>query len=66
MYKYIETEEVMSTVLKSSVNDQTTRSFPNDFHPDIKKQRILRVCNLPQDIRALTEGNKHFISVVKL
>lgn len=63
MYKYIETEDVTLTVLKSSVNDQTTRSFPNGFHPDIKKQRILRVCNLPQDIKTLAEGKKTFYFV---
>ncbi|XP_054267826.1 2-phosphoxylose phosphatase 1-like [Macrosteles quadrilineatus] len=56
MYKYMETQDVTLTVLKNSVNDQTTRSFPSNPHPDIKTQRVLRMCNLPQEIRTVSEG----------
>ncbi|XP_046672374.1 2-phosphoxylose phosphatase 1 isoform X1 [Homalodisca vitripennis] len=56
MYKYMETKDVTLTVLKNSKSDQTTRSFPNSVHVDIKTQRVLRMCNLPQDIRTISEG----------
>lgn len=56
MYKYMETEDVTLAILKSTGSDETTRSFSSNLHPDIKSQRVLRMCNLPQDIKAISEG----------